>query len=79
MVQNALGWVIVASGMLTLLADPITVGIASERDFCLMLPPQPGQNIGNTEGSSLARCMGTVPGSNSVGPMPQGTLLVSKG
>ena len=55
-----------------MMADPITVGIASQYDFCLMLPPQPGQNVGDTEGSSLSRCMGTVPGSDAVGPMPEG-------
>jgi hypothetical protein len=53
-------------------ADPITVGIATPTDFCLMMPPAPGGNVGDTEGTSLARCIGTVPGSDSAGPMPEG-------
>jgi hypothetical protein len=59
-------------GATSLLAEPYIVGIVSEREFCLMLPPQPGQNIGATEHISLSRCMGNVPGSDAVGPLPEG-------
>ena len=50
----------------------ITVAIQNATAFCLMLPPQPGQNVGNTEGSSLARC--TVPMAEATG-----SLLLPKG
>ncbi len=56
------------------LNEPITVGVVSQYDFCLMLPPTPGGNIGNTEGTSLSRCIGNVPGSKAVGPLPDGFI-----
>ena len=56
------------------LNEPITVGVVSQYDFCLMLPPTAGGNIGNTEGTSLSRCIGNVPGSKAVGPLPEGFI-----
>lgn len=56
------------------LNESITVGVVSQYDFCLMLPPTPGGNIGDTEGTSLSRCLGNVPGSRAVGPFPDGFI-----
>ena len=39
-----------------------------------MMPPAQGLNVGNTEGTSLARCIGNVPGSDSAGTLPNGFI-----
>ena len=65
---------LIASG---LSADHITVGITSPYNFCLMVPPYAGGNVGNTEGSSVSKCIGTVPGSDSAGPLPSGKSILS--
>jgi hypothetical protein len=54
----------------------ITIGIIDEFNFCLMMPPAFGDNIGNTEGTSLSLCIGQVVGSDSAGSMPQGNSSI---
>lgn len=34
----------------------ITVAVKGANEFCLMMPPNPAGNVGDTEGSSLAKC-----------------------
>ena len=52
----------------------LTIGLDNQFNFCLMIPPNPGDNVGATEHLSVAGCYGLPSSVESYKPLPTGFI-----